>query len=91
MKNRRTQYEIYWEILIYCGTPRVFTAIINRCDLNSRIGQEYIEFLMKKGFLEKLQEGDRINYRSTDHAKEYIRLFSEMYQKLFDDIPAFRL
>ncbi len=42
MRGRRTPYEIYWEILVFCRTPRLFTAIVNRCDLNSRLGQEYL-------------------------------------------------
>lgn len=91
MIGRRTQYEIYGEILIYCRIPRTLTAIINRCDLNSRTGQDYVEFLVKKKFLERRHEEQRISYCSTEHAKEYIRLFSEMYQKLFDNSPDFRL
>jgi len=51
MSGRRTVYEIYWEILVYCKTPRSFTAIINRCDLNSKTGQEYTGFLAGKGYL----------------------------------------
>jgi predicted transcriptional regulator len=91
MTGRRTQYEIYWEILVFCRTPRAFTAIINRCDLNSKTGQEYLEFLMEKGYLERVQEGERTSYRSTERAKEYTSLFSELYQKLFDTIPGFKL
>ena len=34
MAERRTQYEIYWEILVFCKTPRSFTGIIGRCDIN---------------------------------------------------------
>ncbi|MFA6226641.1 MAG: winged helix-turn-helix domain-containing protein [Methanoregula sp.] len=48
MRGRRTVYEIYWEILVYCKSPRSFTAIINRCDLNSKTGQEYLEFLVAR-------------------------------------------
>jgi predicted transcriptional regulator len=51
MAERRTQYEIYWEILVFCKTAKTFTGIINRCDLNSKIGQEYIGFLCSKGYL----------------------------------------
>ena len=51
MKGRRTNYEIYWEILVFCRKPKSFTSIINRCDLNSKIGQQHIQFLMDKKFL----------------------------------------
>ena len=91
MSGRRTVYEIYWEILVYCKTPRSFTAIINRCDLNSKTGQEYIEFLAGKGYLSITTDGGRTSYTATRAAREYIALFSSLYQKLFDAAPEFRL
>ena len=68
MAGRRTVYEIYWEILVYCRSPRTFTAIINRCDLNSRNGQEYIAFLAAKGYLVPEEEDGRVRYMSTPAA-----------------------
>ena len=91
MTGRRSPFEIYWEILVYCKTPRSFTAIINRCDLNSKSGQEYIEFLHSRGYLALIKEGEKSSYIATGRAGEYIALFTEMYQKLFDTIPGFRL
>ena len=92
MAGRRTVYEIYWEILVYCRVPRSFTAIINRCDLNSKTGQEYLEFLTMKGYLRTMPDGERrTTYISTPAAGEYITLFSSLYQKLFDNPPDFRL
>lgn len=91
MSGRRTVYEIYWEILVYCKTPRSFTAIINRCDLNSKTGQEYLAFLSRKAYLSAVPDGDRTRYVSTPAAGEYIVLFSSLYQKLFDTGPGFRL
>ena len=91
MNTRRSPYEIYWEILVYCKTPRSFTAIINRCDLNSKTGQEYLEFLLSKGYLSLARDGDKSTYIGTGRASEYIALFTELYQNLFDTIPGFRL
>jgi predicted transcriptional regulator len=91
MAERRTQYEIYWEILVFCKKAQTFTAVINRCDLKSKTGQEYIEFLCAKGFLSKITEGERIRYLATVRAGEYLSLFTDLYQKLFDKIPGFRL
>ena len=91
MNTRRSPYEIYWEILVYCKTPRSFTAIINRCDLNSKTGQEYLEFLLSKGYLSLARDGDKSTYIGTGRASEYITLFTELYQNLFDTIPGFRL
>jgi predicted transcriptional regulator len=91
MAGRRTPYEIYWEILVFCRTPRSITAIINRCDLNSKTGQEYLGFLTGKGYLSAVQEGEKTCYVSTPKASEYIESFTRLYQSLFDRIPGFRL
>ena len=91
MAERRTSYEIYWEILVYCRTPRTFTAIIGRCDLNSKTGQEYLGFLAGRGYLAVEKEGERSRYVATERAGEYIALFTRLYQGLFDEGPGFRL
>ena len=92
MKNeRRTQYEIYWEILIFCKKSRSFTAIIHRCDLNSKTGQGHIDFLVSKGYLLKDIKEGKSSYVATERAREYIDLFTQLYQKLFDTVPIFKL
>ncbi len=91
MSERRTPYEIYWEILVFCKTPRSFTGIIGRCDLNSKTGQEYLGFLESRGYVSRVQENGKTMYIATGQAAEYIALFSRLYQQLFDKIPGFRL
>ena len=91
MSERRTPYEIYWEILVFCKTPRSFTGIIGRCDLNSKTGQEYLGFLESRGYVSRVQENGKTMYIATGQAAEYIALFSRLYQHLFDKIPGFRL
>ncbi len=91
MSGRRTVYEIYWEILVFCKTPRSFTGIIGRCDLNSKTGQEYLEFLESRGYLSRVQDGSRTLYCATEQAADYIALFTRLYQQLFDTIPGFKL
>jgi predicted transcriptional regulator len=91
MTSRRSPYEIYWEILVFCKTPRAFTAIINRCDLNSKSGQEYIEFLCKRGYLTRVSEGEKSRFCTTERAAEYLSLFSRLYLNLFDSVPGFKL
>ncbi len=88
---KRTHYEIFWEILTYCRTPRSFTSIINRCNLNSKIGQTHLEFLKERRFLEAVKAGDMTLLKSTEQAKEYIALFNKTYRHLFDETPEFRL
>ena len=91
MNNRRTPYEIYWEILTYCKTPRSITQIIQRCNLNSKIGQEYIDFLTVKGYLVRSLEKDRHLFTTTPDAKGYVEIFMKLYLELFENSPEFRL
>ena len=88
---KRTHYEIFWEILTFCKTPRSFTSIINRCNLNSKIGQTHIEFLKKRGFLVEVENDGSTLLKSTEQAGAYIALFNKTYRQLFDDTPEFRL
>jgi Predicted transcriptional regulator len=91
MLQKRTHYEIYWEILTFCKTPKSFTSIINRCNLNSKIGQEHINFLKSRWFLSEVQQNELTLLQATEAAKEYISLFNKTYRQLFDDSPEFRL
>jgi len=91
MAERRTSYEIYWEILVYCKNPRTFTAIIGRCDLNSKTGQEYLGFLVNRDLLALKNDGEKSIYTATEKAAEYTALFTRLYQGLFDKGPTFRV
>jgi predicted transcriptional regulator len=88
---KRTHYEIFWEILTFCKTPRSFTSIINRCNLNSKIGQTHIEFLKQKHFLAEVENGGLTMLIATEQASQYIALFNRTYRELFDGTPEFRL
>jgi predicted transcriptional regulator len=89
--ERRTEYEIYWEILSFCRTGKTLTHIISRCNLNSRIVSPYIDFLSAKGYLSRLNEGERNLYETTQKANEYLTLFTKLYRELFDNSPQFKL
>jgi len=91
MKGKRTQFEIYWEILTYCRNPRTFTSIIHRCSLNSKIGQEHIGFLENKGYLRRFEEEGQKLLKTTDVAKPFLDAFKEMYLELFSRGPDFKL
>ena len=88
---KRTHYEIFWEILTFCKTPRSFTSILNRCNLNSKIGQTHIDFLKQKRFLAEVESDGMTLLKSTEAASQYIALFNKTYRELFDDSPQFRL
>jgi predicted transcriptional regulator len=75
MKQKRTHYEIFWEILTFCKTPKSFTSIINRCNLNSKIGQTHIEFLKKRHFLAEVENEGMTLLKSTEQESS-TRFFS---------------
>lgn len=91
MRTKRTQYEIFWEILTYCKSPRLFTSIIQRCDLNSKIGQEYLNFLESKGYISRINEDDRTMFLTTHAAHEFLELFMKLYLELFKNSPEFKI
>lgn len=91
MKVRRTQYEIYWEILTFCKHEKSFTSIVQRCNLNSKIAQEYIDFLLEKKYLSIVGEQERKLFITTEKAQEFLSLFSQLYIKLFDISPKRKL
>jgi len=91
MNARRPSYEIYWEILTFCKAGKSFTQVVGRCDLNSKIGQEYVDFLVSKGYLSRVQEGDRSLLRTTSAASVYLDTFARLYQSLYQNAPEFKL
>jgi len=79
MKPRRSPYEIIWEIVSYCRKSRKITHILLACSLNTDTARKYLNLLTEKGLLEK-QSG---NYVTTEKGMEYIKLFNELYRKVF--------
>ncbi|MCQ5377056.1 MAG: hypothetical protein NO516_03300 [Candidatus Methanomethylicia archaeon] len=89
--GRRTEYEIYWEILSFCKSGRTFTQIVSRCDLNSKVAQEYIDFLSSKGYISRSSTGDRNLFLTTEKAGAFLKLFTSLYLELFENSPEFKL
>lgn len=81
MKPRRSIYEIIWGILTYCRTPRRITHILLACNLSTRTAKKYLELLVTKGLL--IKQGEE--YITTSKGLGYIRLFNELYKKIFSD------
>ncbi|MEM0061846.1 MAG: winged helix-turn-helix domain-containing protein [Ignisphaera sp.] len=81
MKPRRSIYEIIWDILTYCRTPRKLSQILLACNLNTKTAKRYIEMLVRKGLL--IKQGNE--YMTTDKGQEYIKLFNELYKKIFEE------
>ena len=91
MAGKRTLYEIYWEVLTFCRNPRTFTSIVHRCSLNSDIAQEHLEFLLKRGFLNKYEEEGSNLYKTMEKASTFLDSFKEMYLEIYRKSPEFKL
>jgi len=50
-----------------------------------------VNFLKERGFLTKIENEAKIHLQSTERANQYLELFSEIYQELFDNSPEFKL
>lgn len=85
MKIRRTQYEIFWEILIHCKTPKTYTSIIHKCNLNSKIAKDHLDFLLDKKYLSSNKDEKKTLYETNRKAQEFLDLFSKLYQNLFEE------
>jgi predicted transcriptional regulator len=91
VKERRTVYEIYWEILVYCRKARLLTQIVQRCNLNSNTCQGYLDFLLNKGYLRLSTESDLVAYETATKARGYLEMFGSIYQELYGAPLQFRI
>ena len=91
MMERRTAYEVYWEILTFCQEQRSFTSIINRCDLNSKIGKQHVDFLVHHGCLDEQEAEGKKTYHCTQKGMTYIQTFNQLYRGLFENPVRFKL
>jgi predicted transcriptional regulator len=91
VEGRRTQYEIYWEILSFCKMPKPITQIIQRCDLNSKTVQDHVGFLESKGYISRTVEGERTMFLTMPAAREFLNLFMRIYLELYNNSPEFKL
>ncbi|KUJ93483.1 MULTISPECIES: winged helix-turn-helix domain-containing protein [Archaeoglobus] len=80
---RRSKIEIMAEILQTCSGNGVnITKIVYRVNLNSKVAQDYINCLLKEGFIEPVTDGKRTKYRTTEKGREFIQKFSEIEEDL---------
>jgi predicted transcriptional regulator len=91
MNERRTPYEVYWEILVFCREPRSFTSIINRCDLNSKIGKQYVDFLVQRSCLCEENVDGKKTYLCMEKGTSFIQTFNQLYKSLFENPLSFKL
>ena len=79
LRLRRSHYEMVWQILDYCRTPKKITHVIQGCNLNSKSAKEYIDLLISKDLLTNVDN----NYKTTQTGYKYLKQIEEIYEAIF--------
>ncbi len=80
---RRSRFEIFAEILKLASGEHVnITRIVYRANLNFKLAQIYLEYLVERGMIERLEIDGRIRYRTTERGREFIRKYNGMIDAL---------
>jgi predicted transcriptional regulator len=79
LKLKRTPYEIIWQVLEYCKEPKKLTQIIQGCNLNTNSATRYLNLLLTKELLLKVND----TYRTLKKGVTYLELIEKIYEALF--------
>ncbi|HEX2068245.1 MAG TPA: winged helix-turn-helix domain-containing protein [Nitrososphaeraceae archaeon] len=87
--SNRGWLEIIEFILSMCENGARKTHVMYRCNLNSKQINEYLNFLLECGMLEKIQErldSKRSIYRTSDLGRDFIIKYKQLAE-LFNKTP----
>jgi len=73
---RRTRYHIRFDILNLCKESMKKTQIVYQCNLNFKIIQKYLSFLIERGYIAITKAKTRNLYRTTPKGNEYMDMLS---------------
>ena len=80
--KRRTNDLIASQILKLCVNGASKTRILYQANLNYLMAKQYLDNLMKNGFIAKEGTGSRITYRTTCKGAEYKEKFEQLQADL---------
>ncbi len=75
---RRTRYCILLDILDAIVDGATITRIVYRANINFKMAQKYIDYLMKNGFVECHEVDNRKYYRKTEKGISFQRRLREL-------------
>ncbi|RLC72354.1 MAG: hypothetical protein DRI26_03160 [Chloroflexi bacterium] len=78
MRNRRTNIQIIAEILRLARTEVGKTRIMYSVNMSHAQLGKYISFLLRRGFLELLEGGGSVKYRTTGKGRELLKDIDKM-------------
>ena len=85
-KLKRTQVDIVTDILRATREGLTKTQLVHKCNLNFKVAERYVQFLLARGFLMKLSSDSHLSYRVTVKGL-YVLMSLEIADELFASHP----
>jgi predicted transcriptional regulator len=85
-RGNRGYLEIIHTILSVCTEGALKTHVMFKCNLNSSQVQQYLEYLVDRGLLEKERKAysSKTSYRTSERGRRYMRAYNEVVEMLKD-------
>ncbi len=86
MQERRSKFEIVYEILLEAQNPTSKTRLVYSANLNFKIAEKYFSLLEELDLLEKVHVNGKTYYLTTDKGKEFIKRYEELTEDFSRDV-----
>lgn len=89
MTKKRNSNLVTYQILKLCAKGANKTKVVYQANLNSEMGAQYLDNLVKDGFIEAIPDGARFIYKTTpkgldlqEKLGQYQRMMEDLYSKI---------
>ncbi len=80
---KRSKFEIISEILLSCSNSGTnITKIVYRVNLNFKVAQQYLDYLVQNELIEVIENGKKKKYVATEKGRDFVRKFREINESL---------
>ncbi len=80
MRDRRSRHEIMIDILRIVVRETNITRIVYGANINFKMAQTYMAYMVEKGLVEPLSRDGKICYKITDKGRIFLEKFSELVE-----------
>ena len=87
LRRRRDSTRVIYEILSNVDGGVSKTKVVYRANLNFRLAESYIKFLVAKGHLRRESINGHVTYGLTDKGTNFRRLLGEVERELVEFFP----
>jgi len=88
MSSKRNPNVVAAQILEICTEGAGKTRVVYKANLNSSTGAQYLDNLMKNGFIEAIPDGSRFIYKTTSKGRE-LRERLEQFKGMMDQLYSY--